>query len=315
MLVNRPAQSSTPSVGQPLAAAAPTVTSVVPTSGSTAGGTTATVTGTGFTGATAVRFGATPAPSFTVNSDTQLTATSPLGTGTVQVTVTTPGGTSNQFVTYTYVTTSAPTIASLSPNSGPAVGGTTVNLTGTGFTSATAVRFGAVLAAAFTVNSSTQITATSPPGSGTAQVTVTTPGGTSNGMPFTYTTTPVPAIASVSPSSGPAAGGTTVTLTGTGFTSATAVRFGATAAASFTVVSDTQVTATTPPGTGTVQVSAITRGGTSNGVPFTYVTTPVPVLTSVTPSSGPAAGGTTVTLTGTGFTSATAVRFGATAAA
>ncbi|WP_239696736.1 MULTISPECIES: IPT/TIG domain-containing protein, partial [unclassified Streptomyces] len=118
-----------------------------------------TVTGTGFTGATAVRFGATQAPSFTVISDTQITATTPLGTGTVQVTVTTPIGTSNQFVTYTYVTTPAPVLSSVSPVSGPSAGGTTVTLTGTGFTGATAVRFGAT-PASFVVNSATQITAT-----------------------------------------------------------------------------------------------------------------------------------------------------------
>ena len=53
-----------------------------------------TITGTGFTGATAVDFGTTPATSFTVVSDTTITADSPAGTGTVDVTVTTPGGTS-----------------------------------------------------------------------------------------------------------------------------------------------------------------------------------------------------------------------------
>ncbi|MFR9754128.1 IPT/TIG domain-containing protein, partial [Nocardia sp. 004] len=54
-----------------------------------------TLTGTNLTGATGVLFGATPAVSFTVDSDTQITATVPAGTGTVAVTVTTPAGTSN----------------------------------------------------------------------------------------------------------------------------------------------------------------------------------------------------------------------------
>ncbi len=72
-----------------------TVTSVTPTSGSTAGGTSVTITGTNFTGATAVRFGTTSATTFTVGSDTSITATSPAGTaGTVNVTVTTPSATS-----------------------------------------------------------------------------------------------------------------------------------------------------------------------------------------------------------------------------
>jgi uncharacterized protein (TIGR03437 family) len=57
--------------------------------------------GTGFTGATAVLFGATPATSFTVNSDTQITAVAPAGLGTVPVTVVGPGGTSAG-VSFTY---------------------------------------------------------------------------------------------------------------------------------------------------------------------------------------------------------------------
>jgi hypothetical protein len=73
---------------------APTVTRLSPTSGPEAGGTSVTITGTGFTDATAVKFGTTAATSFTVNSDTSITVTSPAGVGVVDVTVTTPGGTS-----------------------------------------------------------------------------------------------------------------------------------------------------------------------------------------------------------------------------
>ncbi|WP_199823454.1 IPT/TIG domain-containing protein, partial [Streptomyces sp. NRRL WC-3742] len=63
----------------------------------------------------------------------------------------------------------------------------------------------------------------------------------------------------------------------------TAVRFGAVNASSFTVVSATQITATVPAGSGTVQVTVTTPGGTSNGVAFTYV--PVPQLVSVIPTA------------------------------
>ncbi|MCL4414504.1 MAG: IPT/TIG domain-containing protein, partial [Actinobacteria bacterium] len=72
----------------------PTVTAISPTSGPTSGGTTVTVTGTNFTGATAVDFGTTAAKSFSVVSSTGLSAVSPAGTGTVDITVTTPTGTS-----------------------------------------------------------------------------------------------------------------------------------------------------------------------------------------------------------------------------
>ncbi|MGX1854711.1 beta strand repeat-containing protein [Streptomyces sp. NPDC055299] len=294
------------------AAAPPAVLSVSPTWGSAGGGTGVTVSGTGFTGATAVRFGATQGAAVTVVSDTQISVVSPPGTGTVQVTVTTPAGTSNQFVTFGYTTTSGPVLTALSPNAGPAAGGTVVTLSGAGFTGATAVRFGAV-SASFTVVSSTQIAATAPAGSGTAQVTVTAPGGTSNAVPYTYTPASTPVLSSVSPNTGPAAGGTVVTLSGTGLAGATAVRFGA-VSASFTAVSSTQITAIAPAGSGTAQVTVTTPGGTSNGVAFTYTSVSVPVLSSVSPTSGSTAGGTTVTLTGTGLANASAVRFGGTAA-
>ena len=72
----------------------PTVTGVSPSSGATAGGAVVTITGTGFTGSSAVMFGSSAASSFTVVSATTLTAVSPAGSGTVDVTVTTGGGTS-----------------------------------------------------------------------------------------------------------------------------------------------------------------------------------------------------------------------------
>jgi IPT/TIG domain len=75
-------------------AAAPVVTAISPTSGSAGGGTRVTVTGSGFTGATSVRFGASSASTMTVVSDTQITTTSPAGSGTVDLTVVTPTGTS-----------------------------------------------------------------------------------------------------------------------------------------------------------------------------------------------------------------------------
>src|SRR5262249_3889983 len=87
------AASSDPTQFQVLAL--PTVTAISPTSGPTAGGTSVTITGTGFTGATAVTFGGTAAGSFTVNSDTQVTALGPAhAAGTVDIIVTAPGGTS-----------------------------------------------------------------------------------------------------------------------------------------------------------------------------------------------------------------------------
>ncbi|MEU2036437.1 IPT/TIG domain-containing protein [Nocardia amamiensis] len=82
-----------------------------------------------------------------------------------------------------------PTITSLSPTSGPASGGNRVVITGTRFgPGPLTVRFGSV-PTTFTVTSDTRIRATVPAGTGVRAVTVTTPGGTSNGVSYTYTHT------------------------------------------------------------------------------------------------------------------------------
>jgi glutamate dehydrogenase/leucine dehydrogenase len=303
---------------QPQATAVPVVTAITPSTGSTAGGTTVTIAGTGLTGATAVKFGTVPGTAVNVVSDIQLTVTSPAGAaGTVGVTVTTPGGTSTASAgdTFTY-TASAPTVTGLSPTSGSTAGGTTVTITGSGFTGATAVKFGTVAGTSLSVVSDTQITVKSPAGlAGSVDVTVTTPGGTSatgTADKFTYAA-PAPTVTGLSPTSGSTAGGTTVTITGSGFTGATAVKFGTVAGTSLSVVSDTQITVKSPAGSaGAVDVTVTTPGGTSTtgtADKFTYAT-PAPTVTGLSPTSGSTAGGTTVTVTGSGFTGATAVKFG-----
>lgn len=289
----------------------PTISTINPTQGPTTGGTTATLTGTGMTGSTAVRFGSTNATSFTVNSATQITAVSPpRAAGAAAVTVVHPTGNSNS-VTFTYVLAQVPVVTSVAPSSGPTSGGASVTLTGTGFTGATTVTFAGIPATSFMVNSATQITAVTPAGSaGAAAVSVTTPGGTSAPDAFFFYAAP-PALDSGGPAQGPTAGGVVVTLTGSNLLNASAVWFGSTNAASFTVVSATQITATAPPGTGSSPITVTTPGGTSNPVAFTYVGTPT--LTALAPTNGPTSAGAVVTLTGTNLATASAVTFGGTA--
>src|SRR5262249_54789711 len=132
--------------------------------------------------------------------------------------------------------------------SGAMAGGTTVVLTGTGFTSATQILFGDVAATSYTVNSATQITVTAPAHTaGTVNVVVTTPFGTSFASPFdlySYLAAP-PSVSSLSASSGTTAGGTTVTITGSNLSGATRVDFGGVPAA-FTVNSDSSIIAVSP---------------------------------------------------------------------
>ena len=169
-------------------------------------------------------------------------------------------------------------VSSVSPASGPERGGTTVTVTGRGFAGATEVDFGGIRASSMTVDSSTQITATSPSGAGSVNVTVVTANGasrTSQADKFIYIA-PVPTVTGVSPASGSESGGTTVTITGSGFTDATGVEFGGASASSMTVVSRNQIIATSPSGTGTVDIRVVSPGGTSRTTAadkFTYVPT------------------------------------------
>ncbi|MFD6231309.1 IPT/TIG domain-containing protein, partial [Streptomyces sp. NPDC060232] len=183
----------------------------------------------------------------------------------------------------------APVVTSVSPAQGAPAGGTSVTITGSGFTGATLVKFGPK-GTKFTIVSDTLITAKTPAGTGTVHVTVTAPTGTSTqNVLFTYTSPlpPAPSLSSVSPASGPTAGGNTVTLNGTNLTGATSVKFGKNAAAIVTNTS-TQVTVIAPGGSpSSVAVTVTTAGGTSNALSYTYLAAPVPVLSSLSPTSGP----------------------------
>ncbi len=518
----------------------PTVTGVSPSTGSTAGGTTVTISGTNFTGASAVKFGTVAATSFTVTNAGSISAVSPAeGAATVDVTVTVGANTSavsqpaDQF---TFTVPPPPTVTGVSPSTGSTAGGTTVTISGTNFTGASAVKFGTVAATSFTVTNAGSISAVSPAeGAATVDVTVTVGANTSAVSPpadqftfsvpssvitavgtlasadasglttltvspktvgdvlavfaqvssatgttvssvsgggvttwtkamqfngsvgadaelwygkvtttgsstitfkwsgsitghiaeygaqefsaglgastvwamdkagslngasstsvpfpsltpsatgelyfgysvvantaaagtttgFTYGVTaeanavaydtnvsgavspagtqspagtssavgmllsastgappPPPTVTGVSPSTGSTAGGTTVTISGTNFTGASAVKFGTVAATSFTVTNAGSISAVSPAeGAATVDVT-VTVGANTSAVSqpadqFTFTVPPPPTVTGVSPSTGSTAGGTTVTISGTNFTGASAVKFGTVAA-
>jgi hypothetical protein len=232
-----------------------------------------TITGSGFTGATAVRFGSIAATSFTVDSDTQITAVSPAGTaGAVGVTVTTPYGQSLPDGGGEFTYTAPGEVTGVTPSAGPTAGGTTVTLTGSGFTGATAVHFGAVAATSFTVDSDTQITAVSPAGTaGAVDVTVNGTGPADALDQFTYFGSPT--VSALAPGSGPSRGGTEVLIQGADLDGTSAVDFGSSPAAHYEATSDVSLLATSPPGTGAVNVT-VTRFGSQSpaaaGTQFVY---------------------------------------------
>jgi hypothetical protein len=161
-------------------AAAPMVVVFLPANGVV--GTSVTITGTGFadsSAATGVAFNGTAATSFTVDSDTQITATVPVGATTGPVAVTDAEGTGASVIDFVVTPFPPPTVALFSPSQAPA--GATVTITGTGYTGATSVKFHG-RAAPFVVNSDIEIVATVPMGATTGPISVTTPGGTGTSL-------------------------------------------------------------------------------------------------------------------------------------
>jgi hypothetical protein len=274
-----------PEVASANSSAPPTVSVVSPANGPLSGGTFVTITGGHFDGATAVDFGSTPAPSgWFVKSPGIIDAIAPSSatTGPVVVTVTTPNGTSSSTASggnqFDYVT--GPTIQSVTPGTGPTIGGSSVTISGQDFACPCGVTFGGVAANSVTDDSTTELTATAPgpESAGTVPVVVTTTDGTTPVDPaatFTYASDN-PIVIFVSPSSGTQ--GTQITITGEKFKrtpkGSTQVFFGTTPATGVVVHSGKTVTAVAPAGTGTVDVTVSDPEGTSPvsepGDEFTY---------------------------------------------
>ncbi len=210
-----------------------------------------------------------------------------------------------------------PTVTAVTPNAGLQSGATPVRIEGNFLAGATAVHFGAAEATSCQRNSDGSLSAVAPSGAGVVDVTATSTGGTSaKGAAdrFTYVPKgPAPKVGSVSPASGAAAGGTSVTVTGGGFDGVTSVSFGG-AAASFSVRSTKLLTAVSPPASaGKVDLTVTTPNGTSAVVPGDRFNYGPPTVSALSPSSGSTKGGATVTVRGTGFApgaGATAFKFG-----
>jgi hypothetical protein len=257
----------------------PTLTSIAPNTGVRGTSVPVTLTGTNLTGATAVTVSGTGVTvgSFTVVNSTSITATLNITAGASltarTVSVTTAGGTSNN-VTFTVV---GSTLTSIAPNTGVRGTSVPVTLTGTNLTGATAVTVsgaGVAVSNVVVVNSTT-VTATFTIAAGAAlgshNVSVTTPGGPTNTVPFTVQGA---TLTSISPTSGLHNTTVPVTLTGTNLNGATGVTVSGidvactiTGSTSTTVSANCAITNGAPHGTRNVTVS--TPIGNTNSVTFT----------------------------------------------
>jgi hypothetical protein len=274
----------------------PTISGFSPSSAKA--GDAVTITGTNFTGATAVAIGGTPAASYVVNSAITITAVIGAGSsGTVKVT--TPGGSAFSSSNFSFI--GQPIISSFSPTK--AKPGDHVTITGTNLSGATSVTLGGVVAALYST-SPTSVTVVVGAGA-SGSVVINTPGGTASMPGFTYV--PAPQITSFTNDKKT---GETVTVSGINFTDVTAVSFGGVPAQSFTVKSATSITAVVGLGnSGSISITAPLGTATATG--FKYVPS-APVITSFTPTS--AGMQQQVTITGTDFIGTYLVKFGGTAA-
>jgi hypothetical protein len=185
----------------------------------------------------------------------------------------------------------APTVASIAPAEGSVSGGTSVTITGTNFVDGATVTIGGAAATEVIIASATSITATAPVGAvGAADVTVsnadlqadTLTGG------YTYLAIPPPTVASIAPVEGSMAGGTSITITGTGFSAGATVSIGGAAATAASVVSATSITATTPAGTAGAVDVVVTNADSQAGTlaaGYTFLSIIEPILARATPRS------------------------------
>ena len=246
----------------------PLVTSFSPSSATV--GSSIVLKGVNFTGASAVKFNGTSASSYTVDSDTQITAKLATTTTDGKVAVTTSKGTGTSSGTFKVL----PSITSFSPSGGNA--GTTVTIDGGGFTSGATVKFGSLAASSVTFVSSTQIKAVAPSGVKTGTISVTVPNGTATSS-TSFQIVPAPTITSFSPTSGSV--GTTVTIVGTNLDTVTAVKFNGTSASQFLATDSTHISAKVPSGATTGKISVVNPSATatsSGDVHRALVTQPPP---------------------------------------
>ena len=292
----------------------PTITGVSPAGGTTAGGTSVTISGTGFVAPVTVKFGAASATCAAPASANSITCTTPASAtaGVVDVQVGNSHGLSFYSAADQFTYSTGPSIASITPNSAPASGSpvTSIVITGANLADATSVSFGSTVLTGNDFNAKPggteiDILLTISHAPDVVDVSVATPEGTATAKDiFRFIGTAPPQITAISPTSG--AAGDQITFTGSGFAAETGVTFDGVPSPAVQVTSDTSLVATVPQGlaAGIVDVAVLTSNGTAtDSNAFTVNVANAPTITTISPKTG--GPGTVVAILGTGFTNVT----------
>ena len=304
--------------------AAPTVTSVAPASGPTAGGNAAIIRGTGLSKDVDLQIGSGKASIVEIKGTTEVHVLMPPGAaGKADVTATSSSGSGTLPGGYVYTDDSGQAstqILSIAPPSGPLAGGNSVAIIATGLVSSsdTTVLFGQKSALILNVDPAAHTVLVRVPAgasAGPVDVALLTTKGSDKAIGG-YSYSDALTVSGLSPSAGPSEGGTKISISGSGFSKGgIAVKIGPLPASAVAVVSDTEIQAITPPGTpGYADVTVIgeTAAATLPSA-FTYTGGQL-ALYVVYPPTGAQAGGTLVHVYGQGFDPNTTVTFGGNAA-
>jgi hypothetical protein len=286
----------------------PSVSGITPNTGSTAGGTSVTISGSNLRSATAITIGGNACTSPSANSDTAVTCTTPAGSaGTASVVVTTASGSNSANTLFTYTgQTQTITFAPASPVN---VGVSPITLTASASSGLTSFTFSTSSANTICTVSGNTLTIV---GAGTCALTATQAGNAtyaSASANANVVINAVPAVSAITPSTGSTAGGTSVTISGTNLSGATGVTIGGAACTSLSANTATSVTCLSPAGTGLNKAVVVTTasGPSTDSVSFSYNG---PSVSGITPNTGSTAGGTSVTISGSNLRSATGITIG-----
>ena len=293
--------------------AGPTLAAVMPGAGSPQGGDVVELHGAFFTPPVAVYFGGMPAATEWVSEELVLATTPVHGPGVVDVRLDSAEGTAILEAAFKYVELAQQplTVAHVAPNVGDVAGGTLVAVTGSAPLQDAEVWFGGAAAELVSTVGSSALVIT-PPGTEPGPVNVTLKAGSAEATAaaaFEYVETL--AITGLSPPAGPVWGDTPVTVKGIGFGAGAQVLIGALPATQVVVLSTTEITCNTPPGSPGLANIKVVDGARKAELPGGFVYVPEkPELYVALPDRGAVAGGTWVQLIGAGFPKNPEVFFG-----